>query len=384
MSDESLSEVALPNTRLHHLAAQSIPDQLYELKMWLPPSYLDSPDARYPVLYLLDGDYFFGMAVDTVRSLHFGAYIPEILIAAVGYGSVRPPEEGGQNMRSYDFAPFEMEGLPKPRGEAYRLFLQDELIPFVESTYRTNAAVRALFGYSLSGLFGLNEVFQRSSLFNRYILVSPPLWPSTAEIFVRAERFVTSKGKFSAKVYLCGGEIDPVLPWFTRMTSILDKASMAGFSYEWEIFPRGVHQTAPNEAIAKGLRATLGKKSICEAMHIAYQEGGVGTAINLYNDLKGREAVEYDFSDAELNRLGYMLLYHDNVQDAIDVLELNVAAYPEAWNTYDSLGEAYMVGGQTALAIKNYEKSVDLNPKNKTGIAQIEKLKSMPESQASK
>ena len=382
MSGESLSEVALPNTRLHHLVAQNITDQSYELRMALPPSYSDSPDARYPVLYLLDGDICFGMAVDIVGHLIFGTHIPEILIAAVGYGSYLPPEEGGQNMRAHDFAPFEMEGLPEPRGEAYHLFLQDELIPFVESTYRTDAAVRALFGYSLSGLFGLNEMFQHPSLFNRYILVSPPLQPSTAEIFVRAERFVASKGKFPAKMYICGGELDPILPWFTRLTAILDKASMDGFSYEWEVFPRGDHVTAPAEALAKGLRATLGKKSICVVMYSALQEGGIDSAISLYHDLKGRESAEYDFSEGELNKLGYVLLYHDKVQDAIDVLELNVATYPEAWNTYDSLGEAYMVGGHTTLAIKNYEKSVDLNPENKIGIAQIEKLKSMPESQA--
>jgi predicted alpha/beta superfamily hydrolase len=384
MSGESLSEVALPNTRLHHLVAQNIPDQSYELRMALPPSYSDSPDARYPVLYLLDGDICFGMAVDIVRHLIFGTHIPEILIAAVGYGSYLPPEEGGQNMRAYDFAPFEMEGLPEPRGEAYHLFLQDELIPFVESTYRTDAAVRALFGYSLSGLFGLNEMFQHPSLFSRYILVSPPLQPSTAEIFVRAEQFVASKVKFPATMYICGGELDPILPWFTRLTAILDKASMDGFSYEWEVFPRGDHVTAPAEALAKGLRATLGKKSICEVMYSALQEGGIDSAISLYHDLKGRESAEYDFSEGELNKLGYVLLYHDKVQDAIDVLELNVATYPEAWNTYDSLGEAYMVGDHTALAIKNYEMSVDLNPKNEVGIAWIEKLKSLPESQASK
>ena len=47
----------------------------------------------------------------------------------------------------------------------------------------------------------------------------------------------------------------------------------------------------------------------------------------------------------------------------------------ESWNTYDSLGEAYAKAGDTALAIQNYEKSVQLNPKNEARIAALAKLK---------
>jgi cytochrome c-type biogenesis protein CcmH/NrfG len=38
--------------------------------------------------------------------------------------------------------------------------------------------------------------------------------------------------------------------------------------------------------------------------------------------------------------------------------------YPEAFNTHDSLGEAYMVDGQHELAVAAYEKSLELNPDN--------------------
>jgi cytochrome c-type biogenesis protein CcmH/NrfG len=63
------------------------------------------------------------------------------------------------------------------------------------------------------------------------------------------------------------------------------------------------------------------------------------------------------------------------VKDAIEVFKLNVEEHPESWNTYDSLGEAYMIDGNTELAIKNYERSVELNPQNKNGIEQLKKLK---------
>lgn len=76
-----------------------------------------------------------------------------------------------------------------------------------------------------------------------------------------------------------------------------------------------------------------------------------------------------------LNTTGYLLLTANKIKDAIEVFALNVKLFPESWNTYDSLGEAYLADGNKALAIKNYEQSVKLNPKNDTGIKALEKLK---------
>ena len=58
----------------------------------------------------------------------------------------------------------------------------------------------------------------------------------------------------------------------------------------------------------------------------------------------------------------------------IAAFELNVTEYPDASNPYDSLGEAYLAAGDTARAIVNYEKSVELNPDNTGGIAVLERI----------
>lgn len=50
-------------------------------------------------------------------------------------------------------------------------------------------------------------------------------------------------------------------------------------------------------------------------------------------------------------------------------------AYPQSYNTYDSLGEAYMDDGNKHLAIENYEKSLQLNSGNHNGVAMLKKLK---------
>jgi TolA-binding protein len=80
-------------------------------------------------------------------------------------------------------------------------------------------------------------------------------------------------------------------------------------------------------------------------------------------------------TEQSINRAGYELMEGGKVQDAIELFKMNVRLFPQSWNTYDSLGEAYAKTGDTTLAIQNYEKSVQLNPKNETGIAALAKLK---------
>jgi len=79
--------------------------------------------------------------------------------------------------------------------------------------------------------------------------------------------------------------------------------------------------------------------------------------------------------EAALNTTGYNLLSAKKINDAIDVFLLNVKLFPNSWNTYDSLGEAYAAAGDKDLAIKNYEISIKINPQNDNGKKMLEKLK---------
>ena len=62
------------------------------------------------------------------------------------------------------------------------------------------------------------------------------------------------------------------------------------------------------------------------------------------------------------------------IKEAIEIFKMNVEMYPESWNVYDSLGEGYMNDEQKELAIKNYEKSLELNPDNENGKAMLRRL----------
>jgi len=99
---------------------------------------------------------------------------------------------------------------------------------------------------------------------------------------------------------------------------------------------------------------------------------------------KGAEAAIAEFrpalqqgeiSEDAINGMGYEALAQRKAADAIRIFLLNVALHPDSSNTYDSLGEAYMANGEKELAIKNYEKSLQMNAKNSNAVEMLKKLK---------
>ena len=115
-------------------------------------------------------------------------------------------------------------------------------------------------------------------------------------------------------------------------------------------------------------------RAVREALVRTYEEHGIDSAIAEYHQLTTTEPAEA-FDEFLLNSLGYRLLRADRIQDAISIFELNVAEYPDASNPYDSMGEAYLAAGDTARAIVNYEKSVELDPDNTGGVAVLERIR---------
>ncbi len=114
-------------------------------------------------------------------------------------------------------------------------------------------------------------------------------------------------------------------------------------------------------------------RTVREELERVYAANGLDSAIAKYHELKTREPADA-FDEMLLNSLGYQLLRNEMVADAIAVFELNVAEYPDASNPYDSLGEAYLAARDTARAIVNYQRSVDLDPNNTNGTAVLERL----------
>src|SRR5215213_5279984 len=122
----------------------------------------------------------------------------------------------------------------------------------------------------------------------------------------------------------------------------------------------------------------LPKLSIVPVIEKTINEKGIEAGIATYRDLKAKQAATYDFSEPELNQLGYQLLRAGKVKEAIEIFKLNVEAYPQGFNTYDSLAEAYRTANERELAITNYKKSLELNPNNINATEVLKRLEKAP------
>jgi tetratricopeptide (TPR) repeat protein len=119
--------------------------------------------------------------------------------------------------------------------------------------------------------------------------------------------------------------------------------------------------------------------SIAETLGATIASAGIAQAVQQYHTLKAAGAANYNFDESELNDLGYRLIRDHHLDQAIQVLQLNVEAYPKSGNVYDSLGEAYLDAGERAQAIDNYRKALQLNPDNHGAALTLKQLGAGPQ-----
>lgn len=114
--------------------------------------------------------------------------------------------------------------------------------------------------------------------------------------------------------------------------------------------------------------------SVANKLKQIIDDKGIGTIESDYTALKKNQSSKYNFSEDQLNQLGYHYLGNDNVDHAIAIFKVNVNAFPKSSNVYDSYGEALLKSGEKEKAIENYLKSVQLNPGNDGGIKVLNDL----------
>jgi CubicO group peptidase (beta-lactamase class C family) len=120
----------------------------------------------------------------------------------------------------------------------------------------------------------------------------------------------------------------------------------------------------------------LPKTPITIALHKVIQNKGIEKAVEFYKFKQKEKYGNYIFEEQPLNIIGYHYLYTlEDIDAAIELFKLNVDSNPESSNVYDSLGEAYKVKGNAELAIKNYQKSYELDNKNTNALKMIDELK---------
>ncbi len=161
--------------------------------------------------------------------------------------------------------------------------------------------------------------------------------------------------------------------WHTRFYQIPDD------QYLIVILSNGGN--APLEKMCSGITDILyGRPSenvkplIANTLYSAFKNKTLQSGLEQCNHYFQAEKDKWDFSEYDLNQLGYFALQNDT-KSAVMIFRFVTEIYPQSWNAWDSYGEALVTSGNKAEAIKAYEKSISMNPENKAGVEMLKKLK---------
>lgn len=176
----------------------------YELVVALPGSYESSPGKSYPVLYILDPWWHMPLVNAVHGSQVYDRALPELIIVGISYPGADPDYD---DLRTRDYTPTRDAGSNPNSGDAgkFLAFIEESVIPLVDSRYRTNTAERALSGVSLGGLFTLWAMYQRPGLFNRYIALSPAVIWDDNLMFRVDDAYAAAHDALPARLFIAYG-----------------------------------------------------------------------------------------------------------------------------------------------------------------------------------
>jgi len=123
-----------------------------------------------------------------------------------------------------------------------------------------------------------------------------------------------------------------------------------------------------------GFAAAEGKKSIGALVYETTQKQGLDAALKQYKEAKRTQPDAFEFGPGQLNLVGYRLLQHGKVKEALEFFKLNADSYPDKAFAYDSLGDAYLANGDKQQAAKNFKKSLELDNANTSAIESLRSL----------
>jgi uncharacterized protein len=171
----------------------------YVLSVALPEDYRDSR-KRYPVVYILDGDILFGMAALTM-SAAWAQEAPELIAVGIGYGV--DSYDQWAKLRELDLAlpgatSHDATTANSPQPDLFLQTLREDIVPFVDHTYRTLPDDRCLYGYSWGGFFVLYALLRAPDVFRRYISGSGFVDPTTEYLCREAGLLGTGNSNLNA------------------------------------------------------------------------------------------------------------------------------------------------------------------------------------------
>lgn len=318
----------------------------------VPGSYARTT-SRYPVLYLTDAEAQFEHTRATAAFLSRNGFMPEVIVVGVT-----------NTDRTRDLTPSRDPKVPTSGGaDRFLDFFEKELVPFVESAYRT-APFRIFAGHSAGGNFALHAMRVRPDLFQAVIAVSPWLvWDERKELAALTPFLAGAGVKTRALFFTSGDEGDAMRDVLGKVSAALKTTASKGLRWGSATFPEENHGSVVLRSHYAALRMIFDGWALPVDPETERIVGTLDEIKKRYAGLGDRLGWTIKPPEVAVNRLGYQAL-SQNIPLAISFFRYNAATYPESANVHDSLGEALEKSGALEDALQSYRKAEELGARD--------------------
>jgi enterochelin esterase-like enzyme len=211
----SAADEKAPDGRIETLTLTSrvFGNQRY-IRVWLPPGYDSAPsNVTYPVLYLNDGQFIYHAT--STKDMRGDWHAEQIAAKLIAKGKIEPLiivaiDNSGREGRAREYLPI-VDATYRPAmkdavGEHYPEIIFDEVVPLINSRYRTRSGPEglALGGSSFGAVAALHCAIVRPGAVGRLLLESPSLYVGEGWLFKQSE----AVSQWPAKIYVGVGTLE--------------------------------------------------------------------------------------------------------------------------------------------------------------------------------
>jgi predicted alpha/beta superfamily hydrolase len=209
------------------------------INVWTPPNYNNSI-INYPVFYMPDGGIKedFPHIANTLDKLIREKKIPACILVGIE-NTERRRDLTGESKVKED----EQFNIPMTDGaKDFRAFITDELIPEINSRYRTNDK-KGIIGESLAGLFVIETCLLKPETFDFYIAMDPSLWWNGHYLVNNAEHLLNNLPNKQTKLWFAGSSATDINQYTDQLSEILEKKQSQNLQWKYSPEPKEEHHT---------------------------------------------------------------------------------------------------------------------------------------------
>jgi predicted alpha/beta superfamily hydrolase len=352
--------------------------------VYLPDGYKAGKD-KYPVIYLLDAEWNFAAFTGMVHELSEvigNTVYPQCIIVSI------PNTD-----RTRDLTPTHATTGPDGKytegmqtsggGENFTAFLQKELMPHIDSAYRT-APYKILVGHSFGGLTAMNIFVHHTELFNSYLVIDPSMWWDSRKLLDQTKDALKQRRFEGKSLYLgiantmamgmdtgsvrkdtafgFGGHIRAIL----LLRDALQANHSNGLHWSYKYYAGDSHGSVPLIAEYDGLHFLLGFYDFPPGFTGSlFDKSGMKDPAKLisehYDDVSKHMGYTVLPPEEMIKGMGYYILMLGSPEKTLSLFSLNVKNYPKSAGALETMGDYYAGQKDNDKAAEYYKKSLALS-----------------------